>query len=360
MRYNCVAMRTARLKKRPGFACESASAALLISVLVLCLLAGVMGGIATRAATGQRKPQGEARSEGEPLPRTEPEPVQPRPATMPAEPAPAPAPPAAFDAGRAIAHVAYLSQTIGAREQGTPGEAAAARYIQDQLASCGFTVSTQSLRIPVTGRTTENVIATAPGTQRPGSRIIIGAHIDSKGGPGANDNATGIGVLLELARILKNNMRQVPVVEFVFFGGEEVAAGGSSDQHHWGSRHFVNTLPPAEKAATRGMISVDMVGAGSNFFANNMGLAPQTMRDFLVGLGSGRGLVYRKDPGWSDHEPFEKAGVPSIWLEYTGGNPYHEPADNYGSVDSSHVQTTGALLQEFFESYLTPERFDLL
>jgi Zn-dependent M28 family amino/carboxypeptidase len=259
-----------------------------------------------------------------------------------------------------MAHVSYLSQNIGVREEGTPGEASASTYIQQQLAALGYTVSTQSVPIAATGRTTQNVIARLPGTQRPARTIVLGAHMDSKNGPGANDNATGVAVLLELARVLKNNNRQAPALEFVFFGGEEISAGGSADQHHWGSRYFVNNLPAAERAAVAGMIAVDMVGTGKDFYANNMGLAPQTMRDFMLEAASGSGMVYRKESGMSDHEPFDRAGVPDVWLEYTGGNPYHEPGDNFASVDSTHVQTVGTILQQFFEGYLTPERVDQL
>ncbi len=259
-----------------------------------------------------------------------------------------------------MAHVSYLSRNIGAREEGTPGEASASTYIQQQLTACGYTVSTQSVPVTATDRTTQNVIAMLPGTQRPGRTIVLGAHMDSKNGPGANDNATGVAVLLELARVLKDNKKQVPAVEFVFFGGEEIAAGGNPDQHHWGSRYFVNNLSSAERAAVAGMIAVDMVGTGKDFYANNMGLAPQTMRDFMLEAASGSGLAYRKESGMSDHEPFDRAGVPDVWLEYTGGNPYHEPGDNFASVDSNHVQTVGTILQQFFEGYLTPERVDQL
>jgi aminopeptidase S len=279
--------------------------------------------------------------------------------SAPAQAAPAPQP-TDFETQRAMSHVAYLARSVGEREQGTAGESAAALYVREQLSSYGYVVTTQSVPIPVTGRTTQNVIALLQGTQRPGRTIVLGAHIDTKGGPGANDNATGVGVLLELARVLRNNMRQVPAVEFAFFGGEEIAAGGSPDEHHWGSQHFLDSLPPTERERLAGMISVDMVGAGEQFYVNNMGLSRHTLRDMLLALGSGTGMKYRRDPGWSDHEPFETAGVPSAWLEYTGGNPYHEPADDYSSVDQSHVGTVGALMQRFFEDYLTCERTDQL
>ncbi len=338
---------------------QSGGTVLIVSIVALCLAAAVAGGVAIWASAGQEKsPPPDVKVDryepAERLPRA----MTPEP-SAPATSAPAPQP-ASFDTSLAMSHVAYLSQSIGDREQGTAGESAAALYVQGQLSSYGYAVAAQSVPIPVTGRTTQNITAVLPGTQRPGRTVVLGAHIDTKGGPGANDNATGVGVLLELARVLKINMRQVPTVEFAFFGGEEIASGGSPDQHHWGSQHFLDSLPPEERQQLAGMISVDMVGAGDRFYVNSMGLSRQTLRDMILTLGSARGMTCRQDPGWSDHEPFERAGIPSAWLEYTGGNPYHEPTDVFASVDQSHVATAGSLLQEFFESYLTGERTDQL
>jgi hypothetical protein len=98
------------------------------------------------------------------------------------------------------------------------------------------------------------------------------------------------------------------------------------------------------------MISVDMVAAGDQFLANSTGAAKPTMKDFMVALGAGRGLRYRQESGMSDHEAFEKAGVPSVWLEYREPACYHQASDVPSAVPAEHVTAAGALLQEFFES----------
>lgn len=266
-----------------------------------------------------------------------------------------------FDVNQAMAHVTHLCSTIGWREQGTDGEEKAARYIQEQLEALGYRTRLQApISIPVTGRTSQNVIATLEGTQRPDRVIVVGAHMDTVNGPGANDNATGCGALLELAGILKQNRRHVPAIEFVFFGAEEVAQGGSSNDHHYGSRHYVAVLSDEEKSRIAGMISVDMVGAGDTFLANSMGLSSPVFKDMMLEHGAPAGMGYRKDPGWSDHEPFERAGIPAVWIQFRGGHPYHSPADNLESVNVANLEKAGRLLQDFFESYLTPERVDLL
>ncbi len=266
-----------------------------------------------------------------------------------------------FDINKAVKHVTYLASTIGYREQGTPAEERAAEYIATELRNLGYTVEFQApIPIPATGKVTRNVIAELKGTQRKERVIVVGAHIDSKGGPGANDNATGCAAVLELARVLKENMRHVPTIRFVFFGAEEFPSGVGGDNHHFGSRYYVKTLSDSERGKIAGMVSVDMVGAGANFYANSMGISKQILRDYFLEFGGKFGLVPRKDPGWSDHEPFEKARIPSVWIEFTGGNPYHSPEDNILSVNWSNVSKAGSLLQDFFEYYLTPERVDAL
>ena len=249
------------------------------------------------------------------------------------------------------------------RQEGTPGEAAAAQYIERQLTALGYNPTIQELPIGGTGLVTRNVIATLEGGARSQRTIVMGAHMDSKGGPGANDNGTGCGVLLELARVLKSNGKNVPSVMFVFFGGEEIYDEAGPDAHHWGSRFFVANLSPLDRAGIAGMISVDMVGAGPEFRIRNMLGQNSPMVKMFLELGSGRGLTYLEDQsqyGQSDHEPFEKAEIPSVWLEYRDFPAYHSPNDNIDAVDRTHVQSSGALLQEFFETYLTPERMDAL
>lgn len=325
--------------------------AVIAALLVLFLAGAAAGALALVAATGHRRPPPESRraEAAFELPAS----GSPEPAAEGAAPAKA-----SFDPGAAMGHIAHLCLTIGDREQGTAGEAEASGYVIKVLSSLGYQVSTQAVPITAGGRMTANVIARAPGTSRPGRTLVLGAHVDSVGGPGANDNATGVGVLLELARVARANMKHAPAIEFVFFGGEETTRGAASDAHHWGSRYYVNNLPSTDRAAICGMISVDMVGAGSSFYLNSTGDGPRTLVDQLLEAGSGLGLSFRKDPGWSDHEPFEREGIPSAWLEFTGGNPYHEPADDYDSVDASHVRIVGTLLQQYLEVYLTPERVD--
>ncbi len=70
------------------------------------------------------------------------------------------------------------------------------------------------------------------------SVIVIGAHIDTVAvSPGGNDNASGVAVVLELARDLRD-ADIVATVQFVVFGAEEMT-DSNADHHHYGSRQFV-------------------------------------------------------------------------------------------------------------------------
>lgn len=282
----------------------------------------------------------------------------------PAE-SPAPATAAAFDLEQCVSHTRYLASVIGAREEGSQGEALASLYIQDRLREYGYAPFEQAFQLPRSGLSSLNVVATLAGGDRPQYRLVIGAHMDTRNRtgvcPGANDNATGCAVLLELARVLKINRRVVPAIDFVFFGAEEIPPEGSPDDHHFGSRHFVALQGAGELANIAGMISVDMVGYGSDFHARNMCRAPQAMVDLLLGSGRSLGLTYKQDPeGMSDHEPFETAGIPSVWVESRDDPSIHGPGDTFEHVDFSKVQNAGLLVQGFLEQFLTPQRVDEL
>src|SRR5207244_6289443 len=120
------------------------------------------------------------------------------PALRPAVP---PLPPA-FDKLRAVALARDLAQTFPGRSPGSPGAASARQWFADQVANLGLHVRREpfSATIPGRGRIRlENLIVTIPG--RSPQALAVLAHLDNVGtGPGANDNASGIAALVELAR----------------------------------------------------------------------------------------------------------------------------------------------------------------
>ena len=251
----------------------------------------------------------------------------------------------AFDNARAMAHIRAIAG-LGPRKAGSAAERAGSDYVAAQLASYGYTVTTHSFAIPG-GKTSRNVIAEKSGTT--GEVIVLGGHVDSVAvSPGANDNASGVAVTLELARVLAAAPVR-PTVRFIAFGSEEIS-GATADEHHFGSRHYVTSLGSAGQAGVAAMVSIDMVGYGSTFNVRNLQWAPQTAVNALRTQASfaGQPLPYLKDfgkSGWSDHEQFERVGIPSAWLEWREDPVYHTARDTAAHIQPSRVRASGRLVR---------------
>jgi hypothetical protein len=255
----------------------------------------------------------------------------------------------AFSTYHVRGHIWELSHQIGARNEGSAGERAAASYIERQFRLSGYSPFRQAFALPG-GRSSQNVIAELPGSSgsHRGDVLLIGAHYDAKGAscPGADDNASGVGILLEIARVLRG--QSLPfTVRFVAFGSEE-AIDSNKDRHHYGSRYHARTYRKSGGAAAGilGMISVDMVGVGSRLYVRSLGLGDPFM--VQKALRSARALGMKAsaklDPGWSDHEPFERIGVPSVWLERGPSPAHHSRNDTYAHIREPYLAGVGRLV----------------
>jgi len=257
-----------------------------------------------------------------------------------------------FETSNALAHIVNLSSGIGYRPEGSAAESEAASYIASYFQSIGYeTVHRQAFKLD-NGAFSSNIFVIDPGAGN-SPALVVGAHYDSAGGtgsPGANDNASGVGVVLELARVFRNN-QNLPTIIFTAFGAEEILPGFSKDHHHYGSRYMAAHLHELGYNVV-GMICVDMVGVGNTLTLNSTLRAPRTMVDLLTAYARRSGLapVFRQDPGWSDHEAFENHGIPSVWIEYRDDPNYHSPSDTYDKINPNLVAQVGLLLQGFLES----------
>ncbi|MGF1481593.1 MAG: M28 family peptidase [Cyanophyceae cyanobacterium] len=154
----------------------------------------------------------------------------------------------------------------------------------------------------VTGR---NLIAHREGVTEP--EVLLGAHYDSVvDSPGANDNASGTAVLLDIARNLPAESAQK--TWFVAFDGEEDGLQGS--------RAFVEATSPQFLSQLQGMLNFDMVGVNEELQVG--GTAALTT---LVQQGSSEA------GGGSDHVPFAEAGVPVLFFTRGLDPNYHQPTD---------------------------------
>ena len=180
--------------------------------------------------------------------------------------------PVRFDARRVQRDIRHLAGDIGPREATSRNYAEAADWVERRLENLGYRVRRTTVRVPagnswgvpVRRGTTVNVIAEPAGFDRRAEHVVIGAHLDTvPQAPGAEDNASGVAVMLELARLAAADQPAVPV-QFIAFGAEEPRGPGDA-LHHFGSRQLVADLPRAERRAVTAMVSLDRVGVAASY-----------------------------------------------------------------------------------------------
>ena len=178
--------------------------------------------------------------------------------------------------------------------------------------------------------------------------LVVGAHLDTVAvAPGAEDNASGIAVLLETARRADAiDMRQVV---FVAFGGEEPR--GPGDLHHFGSKHYVASLSERERRQLRAMVSLDRVGVGPPLTVGWVAGTVRGVRDALLRTAARIGVrtAIEENTG-SDHESFADEGLPAARLGGTAYAAYHSAQDVPAVVDAAQLRRTGDVLWAWLSS----------
>ena len=189
----------------------------------------------------------------------------------------------------------------------------------------------------VTGR---NVVAHLKGVTQPS--VLLGGHYDSvPGAPGANDNASGTAVILEIAR----NLSGTPLARQSWF----VAFDGEEDGLH-GSRAFVSKAEPEFLQSLKGMLNFDMVGV------NNKLLVGGTKSLTTLAQVTDPGVSTFGGSGGSDHAPFAAADVPVLFF-YRGQEPnYHSPNDK--QVDPKLLDETAQVGLDVVKRLLNPDSVD--
>jgi Zn-dependent M28 family amino/carboxypeptidase len=188
-------------------------------------------------------------------------------------------------------------------------------------------------------RTAANVIGTRPGGPQ---TVVIGGHFDSiAAGPGANDNASGTAVMLELARVLA--ARPTPfTLKFAAFDAEEIGLRGSA--------HMVSQLTAEQRAATRAMLNLDMVGVGDQ--PRFGGSDELTRIAFQVARRLGQTAQPLGDGGFggSDHASFMRADIPALFLYRSNDPNYHSPNDRPDYVDPDNLAFAGSIVVEVLDA----------
>lgn len=241
----------------------------------------------------------------------------------------------------------HIATVFPGRMTGTPAEMLSADYLRQQFADMGYQSDIRAFhsRYIYTSRndsknwhnvTGSTVIAAHEG--KTAQQIIIMAHLDTfapmsdedtdhnLGGltlQGMDDNAAGLGVMLELAERLKNTPTKYGI-RFVATSGEE--------EGKLGAENLLNRMSTAEKKNTLLVINFDNLIVGDKLYFNSGKTTPNSVRkltrDRALAIARGQGIQAAINPGHNpnypkgtgcctDGEIFDKAGIPVLYVEAT-------------------------------------------
>jgi hypothetical protein len=264
-----------------------------------------------------------------------------------------PVPPAQFSGEIAMQHAAAQMQWVP-RHPGTEGARLCGDYILAQLAELGWATEEQ----PFTYRDTpcRNLI----GKRGSGPVLIIGAHYDTRRRadrdpdpakrdlpvPGANDGASGVAVLLELARILKPETlgRTIWLTAF----DAEDNGGGGIEGWDWivGSRYMAQNL----EIMPQGMVLVDMIGDADlqiYYERNSTAELREGIWQVAAELGYSAFIPQVKYSILDDHIPFLQQGIPAVDLIDFDYPSWHTVADTLDKISAASLESVGRTLHNW-------------
>jgi len=265
-------------------------------------------------------------------------------------------------------HVALLaSPELRGRGLGSPGLDKAAQYVADRFRAYGLMPGGdggsyfQRFTVPKGegGRPVEaaNVIGILPGANEAfkDQSAVLGAHLDHLGTgwpdvhagdegkvhPGADDNASGVAVMLELARVLAAGGRPPRTVLFIAFTGEEAGRLGSK----YYAAHPVRPL-----AQTEGMINLDTVGRLGTQKITALGTGTATEWPHIFrGASFVTGIESRSVPESiesSDQVSFTEQNVPAVQIFTAAHADYHRPSDTADKIDVAGLAKVATFVKE--------------
>ncbi|MBI4655189.1 MAG: M28 family peptidase [Elusimicrobia bacterium] len=265
-----------------------------------------------------------------------------------------------FSAKNIKKHIEFLAGSrLKGRGIGTPEIDKAADYIAKNFSSYGlkpfdsknfFHIWTENF-----GNKThklKNVIAMLKGTDPKLSDeyIVIGAHYDHAGTGngkiyfGADDNASGVSLLMELALYFSKNRAKRSLI-FAAFTAEE--------HGEIGSKHFVNALTNEQISKINAMLNLDTIGRLQNkkILILNAASSKSWIHVFR-GASLATGIeteIVQQDMDSSDQTSFIEKGVPAVQIFSGAHADYHKPTDTVDKIDINGIVKTGELIKEVIE-----------
>ncbi len=276
------------------------------------------------------------------------------------------APSSRFDAARAFAHVS-AQMNLGARPTGSAAHRAAGDYILAQLRAAN--AQTETDEFVFRGVPIRNLVGKI--TKGRGAVILLGAHYDTRARadqdksnpnapvPGANDGASGVAVLLELARAL-DAAKLRNEVWFVFFDAEDNGALDSCallpppcDATPWpwsvGAEHFAAHL----RVTPAAVVIVDMIGdAEQNIYFEQNSDAELQRQLWAIAARLGYDKQFIAEPKWSmedDHTPFLRRGIRAVDLIDFDYPYWHTTQDTLDKISGASLERVGRVVQAWLE-----------
>ena len=283
-----------------------------------------------------------------------------------------PVPKVAFSADSAYSYI-ERQLAFGPRVPNTEGHKAASEWIASELRRHGADVELQRASLKAFDGTTLNAVNII-GRYNPGAsnRLLLLAHWDTRPWadedpdpakrtepvPGANDGASGVGVLLEMARLLNSNPQERGI-DILLVDAEDYGAHDDDDSWALGTRYYAENMTDANRPTEA--VLLDMVGGQGAVFNReyfSQRYAPALLDKMWASAArAGYSERFPNKLGGAindDHVPLIQAGVPAIdIIEYnpssgTGFNPtWHTTADNLQAIDRATLKAVGQTLTNF-------------
>ncbi len=269
--------------------------------------------------------------------------------------------------------VEYLaSQELQGRYPATEGDTLASEYIAGKLRGLKLKPIVREKKLKgyyhnftygkTEKRTTHNIIAVLPGKDKrlKNEYIVVGSHYDHLGWggegsgsrrpdtvavhPGADDNASGDAVVLQLAEHFKK-VRSPRSIIFAFFGAEEQGLVGSKFFLDWMKQDDKQRINlPKDKKSIVAMVNLDMVGRMRDHAMSVSGTGTSSgFKAMVEDAAQQAGLHVTCIPdgyGPSDHASFVAAEIPVLFLTTGGHMEYHTPADKPFTLNYDGMQQT--------------------
>ena len=277
-----------------------------------------------------------------------------------------------FSAEKMLEHVKFLaSDDLKGRGLGTEELDKAAQYIGDQFKAAGlqpagddgtfFQIWTQNVGKEGKLFSFKNVIGIIPGTNEKlaGQSVVLSAHYDhlglgwpdvrkgntGKNHYGADDNASGVAVMIELAKLMGKTDKPKRTIVFAAFSGEEAGLVGS--------RYYVKNYIefPADKVIAN--LNLDTVGRlfGKKLLVLNGSSAKEWKfifmgTDYVTGIPTS---MVQQQLDASDQVAFIEAGVPAVQLFSGPEEDYHKPTDTFDKIDGDGMVKVAAVTKEVIQ-----------